>query len=165
MAVLNSTSTCVSIDPLTERTAQSAARTTEAGFSASKVHLHHGEEATPAAEPLLRWSVASSCERCSSHAQADNHRCCAELRRDIFSADLVYSDCWGASDGVRHLARSGDIWRSLDDKHKDEIEVLSFSWGVANAGVVSAGSGGGSGKATFQDLSIVHNVDKASPLL
>lgn len=64
------------------------------------------------------------------------------------------------------FAKIGDIkGESLDDKHKDEIEVLSFSWGVANAGVVSPGSGGGSGKATFQDLSIVHNVDKASPLL
>jgi type VI secretion system secreted protein Hcp len=64
------------------------------------------------------------------------------------------------------FAKIGDIkGESLDDKHKDEIEVLSFSWGVANTGVVSAGSGGGSGKATFQDLSIVHNVDKASPLL
>ena len=64
------------------------------------------------------------------------------------------------------FAKIGDIkGESLDDKHKDEIEVLSFSWGVANAGVVSPGSGGGSGKATFQDLSIVHHIDKASPLL
>jgi type VI secretion system secreted protein Hcp len=64
------------------------------------------------------------------------------------------------------FAKIGDIkGESLDDKHKDEIEVLSFSWGVANAGVISAGSGGGAGKATFQDLSIVHNVDKASPSL
>ena len=28
-----------------------------------------------------------------------------------------------------------------------------------------SGGGGGAGKATFQDLSIVHNIDKASPLL
>jgi len=64
------------------------------------------------------------------------------------------------------FAKIGDIkGESLDDKHKDEIEVLSFSWGVANAGVISAGSGGGTGKATFQDLSIVHHIDKASPSL
>src|SRR6478735_7336737 len=64
------------------------------------------------------------------------------------------------------FAKIGDIkGESLDDKHKDEIEVLSFSWGVTSAGVVSPGGGAGSGKATFQDLSIVHNVDKASPLL
>jgi type VI secretion system secreted protein Hcp len=65
------------------------------------------------------------------------------------------------------FAKLGDIkGESLDDKHKDEIEVLSFSWGVTNAGAIAAGGGGGgAGKATFQDLSIVHNVDKASPLL
>jgi type VI secretion system secreted protein Hcp len=59
----------------------------------------------------------------------------------------------------------GDIkGESLDDKHKDEIEVLSFSWGVTNP-AVSGGGGGGAGKATFHDLSIVHNLDKATPLL
>ena len=32
------------------------------------------------------------------------------------------------------FAKLGDIkGESLDDKHKDEIEVLSFSWGVTNA--------------------------------
>ena len=31
------------------------------------------------------------------------------------------------------FAKIGDIkGESPDDKHKDEIEVLSFSWGVAN---------------------------------
>src|SRR5262249_21074654 len=54
---------------------------------------------------------------------------------------------------------------SLDAKHKDKIEVLSFSWGVTNPGSVVSGGGGGAGKAAFQDLSIVHKIDKASPLL
>jgi type VI secretion system secreted protein Hcp len=64
------------------------------------------------------------------------------------------------------FAKIGDIkGESLDDKHKDEIEVLSFSWGVSNTGSMAAGSGGGEGKATFHDLSFVHNVDKASPVL
>ncbi len=64
------------------------------------------------------------------------------------------------------FAKLGDIkGESLDDKHKDEIEVLSFSWGVSNAGSMSFGSGGGDGKATFHDLSFVHKVDKASPVL
>ena len=43
--------------------------------------------------------------------------------------------------------------------------MLSFSWGVTNSGVMTSGAGGGAGKATFHDLSIVHNLDKASPLL
>src|SRR6266481_1637831 len=64
------------------------------------------------------------------------------------------------------FAKLGDIkGESLDSKHKDEIEVLSFSWGVTNPGRVISGGGGGAGKATFQDLSIVHKIDKASPVL
>jgi len=64
------------------------------------------------------------------------------------------------------FAKIGDIkGESLDAKHKDEIEVLSFSWGVTNAGATAAGSGGGAGKATFQDLFFIHKIDKASPLL
>lgn len=64
------------------------------------------------------------------------------------------------------FAKIGDIkGESLDDKHKDEIEVLSFSWGVANSASLASGGGAGAGKATFQDLSIVHAIDKSSPLL
>jgi type VI secretion system secreted protein Hcp len=65
------------------------------------------------------------------------------------------------------FAKIGDIkGESLDDKHKDEVEVLSFSWGVLNSGsIVSGGGGGGAGKTTFHDLSFVHNIDKASPVL
>ncbi len=54
---------------------------------------------------------------------------------------------------------------SLDDKHKDEVEVLSWSWGVTQSGSVTAGAGGGTGKATFNDFSFTHNLDKASPKL
>lgn len=63
------------------------------------------------------------------------------------------------------FAKLGDIkGESLDDKHKDEIEVLSFSWGV-NSLNASIGPGGGGGKPAFQNLSITHRIDKASPLL
>jgi len=64
------------------------------------------------------------------------------------------------------FAKIGDIkGESLDAKHKDEIEVLSYSWGVSNAGSMAHGSGGGEGKATFHDLSFVHKIDKSSPVL
>jgi type VI secretion system secreted protein Hcp len=64
------------------------------------------------------------------------------------------------------FAKIGDIkGESVDAKHKDEIEVLSFSWGVTNTGGLEIGGGGGTGKATFQGLSIIHNIDKASPKL
>jgi type VI secretion system secreted protein Hcp len=64
------------------------------------------------------------------------------------------------------FAKLGDIkGESLDDKHKDEIEILSWSWGLTNAGSILGGSGAGSGKASFHDLSFVHHIDKASPVL
>ena len=64
------------------------------------------------------------------------------------------------------FAKLGDIkGESLDAKHKDEIEVLSYSWGVSNNLPPGSGGGGGAGKATFHDISFVHHIDKASPLL
>jgi len=63
------------------------------------------------------------------------------------------------------FAKIGDIkGESTDSKHKGEIDILSFSWGVTNSGTIGGG-GGGAGKATFQDLSFTHSIDKASPLL
>jgi type VI secretion system secreted protein Hcp len=63
------------------------------------------------------------------------------------------------------FAKLGDIkGESLDDKHKDEIEVLSWSWAVTNA-VTLSGSGAGQGRASFHDLSFTHKIDKASPVL
>ncbi len=64
------------------------------------------------------------------------------------------------------FAKIGDIkGESLDSKHKDEVEVLSWSWGIAQSGSISHGSGGGSGKASFQDFHFNHYLDKASPVL
>ena len=64
------------------------------------------------------------------------------------------------------FAKIGDIkGESLDDKHKDEIELLSWSWGVRELRAGIPGGGGGAGKASFNDLSFTHKIDKASPLL
>jgi type VI secretion system secreted protein Hcp len=64
------------------------------------------------------------------------------------------------------FAKIGDIkGESLDDKHKGEVEVLSWSWGVSQTGSMAHGSGGGTGKANFADLHITHYIDKASPVL
>lgn len=54
---------------------------------------------------------------------------------------------------------------STDAKHKGEIDVLSFSWGVSSPPPAGGGGGGGAGKASFQQVSFSHVVDKASPLL
>ena len=64
------------------------------------------------------------------------------------------------------FAKLGDIkGESLDAEHKGQIELLSWSWGVANSGPRSTGGGGGAGKPSFHDLSFTHKIDKASPLL
>ena len=64
------------------------------------------------------------------------------------------------------FAKIGDIkGESLDDKHKNEIEVLSWSWGVTQTGTMAHGGGGGEGKASFNDFNFSHHVDKASPVL
>lgn len=54
---------------------------------------------------------------------------------------------------------------SADAKHKDEIDVLAFSWGLSQAGAEATGSGGASGKAVFDDLIVVARTSKASPQL
>jgi len=52
-----------------------------------------------------------------------------------------------------------------DFKHKDEIDVLAYSWGASNSGSTSMGGGGGSGKVNAQDLSFTKYLDLAtSPL-
>jgi type VI secretion system secreted protein Hcp len=64
------------------------------------------------------------------------------------------------------FAKIGTIkGESLDAKHPDEIEVLSYSWGVSQT-IIQDGTGGSSaGKAKFQDLTIAHHIDKATPEL
>lgn len=55
---------------------------------------------------------------------------------------------------------------SLDDKHKGEIDIESFSWAVTQTGSASSGGGGAAaGKAQFQDVSFVTAISKASPQL
>jgi type VI secretion system secreted protein Hcp len=67
---------------------------------------------------------------------------------------------------VDTFLKLGDIkGESKDSKHAGEIDVLSWSWGVSQTGTMGYGGGGGAGKANFQDLNFMHNVDKASPVL
>ena len=67
-----------------------------------------------------------------------------------------------ASDYLLEL--DGIKGESLDEKHKDKIEIDSFSWGVSNDGNMGRG-GGGTGKANFQDLHFTKQTDKSSALL
>jgi type VI secretion system secreted protein Hcp len=54
---------------------------------------------------------------------------------------------------------------SQDAKHKDEIQLESWSWGETQAGTMKAGGGGGAGKVDMQDFHFVMAVNKATPKL
>jgi type VI secretion system secreted protein Hcp len=62
--------------------------------------------------------------------------------------------------GATHGVINGE---SQDDKHKGEIDVLAWSWGIQ--GKPSLGGGTASGKATVRELKVVKRVDKASTAL
>jgi len=51
---------------------------------------------------------------------------------------------------------------SQDSKHKDWIDVQSWSWGMANHGSGHIGSGSGTGKGTVQDFHFTKVVDTSS---
>ena len=63
------------------------------------------------------------------------------------------------------LMLDGIKGESADSKHKGEIDIESFSWGMAQTGSGHRGSGSGSGKVDVNDISIVKVVDKSSPSL
>ena len=49
-----------------------------------------------------------------------------------------------------------------DSSHKEEIDVLAWSWGATQSGSFHVGGGGGAGKVNVQDLSVTKYVDSAS---
>ena len=63
------------------------------------------------------------------------------------------------------LELEGIKGESKDDKHKDQIDVLSWSWGMAQSGTAHMGGGAGAGKVSVQDLNFTHYIDKSSPIL
>lgn len=54
---------------------------------------------------------------------------------------------------------------SGDEKHKNEIELESWSFGESQVGTMSHGGGGGAGKVQMQDFHFVMRINKASPKL
>lgn len=54
---------------------------------------------------------------------------------------------------------------STDSKHKNEIDILRWSWGESNSGSSAYGGGGGAGKVSMQDFNFDMRVNKASPKL
>lgn len=64
-----------------------------------------------------------------------------------------------------HLKIDGIPGESTDEKHKDELDLQSFNWGVSNLGSTGQGGGGGAGKSMAQDFHFTKRIDKASPKL
>ena len=54
---------------------------------------------------------------------------------------------------------------STDDKHKDEIDVISWSFGETNSGTAHTGGGGGAGRVNMKDFKFTMRTNKASPKL
>jgi type VI secretion system secreted protein Hcp len=60
------------------------------------------------------------------------------------------------------LKLDGIKGESQDHKHKDEIHIESFSWGMSQTGAHGTGGGGGAGKVAVHDISVSKNFDKSS---
>jgi type VI secretion system secreted protein Hcp len=54
---------------------------------------------------------------------------------------------------------------STDSKHKNEIDVESWSWGQTNSGDSAHRGGMGAGKVSMQDFHFVMKVNKSTPKL
>jgi type VI secretion system secreted protein Hcp len=63
------------------------------------------------------------------------------------------------------LKLDGIKGEAADHKHKDEIDILSWSWGLSNTGSGHVGGGSGTGKVNVQDLSFTKRIDRATSLL
>lgn len=77
----------------------------------------------------------------------------------VITAGVAYqaaAECFLKVDGIQG--------ESQDAKHKDEIQVLSWSWGETLTGT-SAYGGGGAGRANFKDIIFTARISKASPKL
>ena len=67
---------------------------------------------------------------------------------------------------VDMFIKIGDIkGESRDQKHKGEIDIMSFSWGMSQSGSANMGGGAGAGKVNVQDLSITKYLDSSTPAL
>jgi type VI secretion system secreted protein Hcp len=63
------------------------------------------------------------------------------------------------------LKLDGVTGEAQDQSHKDEMDILAWSWGMSQSGTTHMGSGGGAGKVNVQDLSVTKYVDNATPTL
>jgi type VI secretion system secreted protein Hcp len=63
------------------------------------------------------------------------------------------------------LRLDGIQGESMDAKHKNQIEILSFSLGFVNQPAGGVGGGGSAGKVSCGDVVLTKNIDRSSPPL
>jgi type VI secretion system secreted protein Hcp len=67
---------------------------------------------------------------------------------------------------VDYFLKLGGIeGESQDSKHKDEIQIMSWSWGGSQYSSVAGTGGSGAGKADLFDCNLMTYFDKATPKL
>ena len=75
-----------------------------------------------------------------------------------------YGDIYPNQGSVNILLKiAGVDGESLVFNHEGEIDVLTWSWGMAQSGTMHVGGGGGSGKPMVEDVVLTKYVDRASP--
>lgn len=97
----------------------------------------------------------------------------ADIRRDLMAITLAVAAAGSTTAAVAAsdiFAKIGDIkGESIDSKHKDEIDVLSWSWGLIgptrNSPGVPQRPVGPAQDACAQQIFLTKEVDAASPLL
>src|ERR1700676_2975502 len=70
-----------------------------------------------------------------------------------------------AADIFLHFASPDLKGESTDTQLKDQIELMSWSWGESQSGSHRGTSGAAAGRVDMQDLSVTKLVDKSSPQL
>ncbi len=63
------------------------------------------------------------------------------------------------------LKLDGIAGESLNPTHKGEIDIRSWSWGMTQTSIAHTGTGVTTGKVDVSDLSLVKEVDRATPSL
>jgi len=70
-----------------------------------------------------------------------------------------------ANPGIDMFMKIGDIKGEADDSgHEDEIDVLSWSWGMSQSGIPKT-SRATAGKVHIEELAFTKSIDKATPKL
>jgi type VI secretion system secreted protein Hcp len=62
-----------------------------------------------------------------------------------------------------YLKLDGVQGEAQDSNHKNEIQLLSWSWGASQVSSVAGTGGSGAGKADLSDITVMINFDKSTP--